>query len=48
MRRSTKRANLNHAQIMQSQGLAVKVNLQPNGESSENQKSVFFDSGVIW
>ena len=34
-------ANLNHVQTMQSQGRAVKL-------SSESQKSVPFDSGVIW
>ena len=29
-------------------GRAVKLNLKTNEESSESQKSVSFDLGVIW
>ena len=34
--------------LVQSVGGAVKLNLWTNGGSSESQKSVLFDSGVIW
>ena len=35
-------------ELVHSLGGAVKLNLWTNGGSSESQKSVSFDSGVIW